>query len=234
MLELFYYEILPSTPPNSLVDTKSDTNGVEATNGVTPDAGANGNAHEPRLTLTKTTTRYFVPDEDVIFAGDSSGANLALSLVHNILSQNPRARVPSRIMLISPVVDMRNGNPDMAAVDKNDPLLSSKFTGEVARAYCGVETDPADPRVSPLLRDQTVLGRRGVTVDGVIAGYDVLGPDARKLREKCQAQGVSGEWLEWEKMIHCFPLAFCYKFLPESNEAVDWILRRLMANEEGT
>lgn len=216
MLELFYYEILPSTPPSSYV-------GPPQTNG-------NGNAHEPHLALTRTKTRYFVPDEEIIFAGDSAGGNIALSLVLNVLAQNPRARVPSRIFLMSPVVDMRNVNPAMAATDKNDPLLSKRFVEDVARKYCGDNTDPADARVSPLLRDVTVLARRGITVDGVIAGYDVLGPDARLFREKCQAQGVTGEWLEWDKMIHCFPLAFSYKFLPESNEAIEWIIGRLMAD----
>lgn len=217
MLELFYYEILPSTPPSSMVN-------------------GNGNSHEEDVTalgLQTSKTRYMLTDEEVIFAGDSAGGNVALSLVLNILSQNPRARVPKKLLLISPAVDMRNNNPEMPAISKRDPVLGLATVQQTAGAWCAGTTDPADPRVSPVLRDMTILARRNVTVDGIIAGADVLGPDARILRDKCRAAGVRGEWLEWDKMMHCFPLAFSYGkgTVPEATEAVQWMVNRLKLEE---
>jgi acetyl esterase/lipase len=43
------------------------------------------------------------------------------------------------------------------------------------------------------------------------------------MREKCNQAGVRGEWLDWEKQMHCFPLTFGYR-LPEGVWAMEWIL----------
>lgn len=229
MLELFYYEILPSTPPASIViDGAVNGNGNGNGNGDSNGA-SKGMLGEDIAQLSLRQTRYTVQDEDVIFAGDSAGANVALSLVFNVLVQNPRARVPKKLLLISPAVDMRNNNPEMPALSKRDPILGKATVDQTAGAWCAGTTDPADPRVSPVLRNPTVLARRNVSVDGIIAGADVLAPDARIFRDKCRDAGVRGEWLEWDKMMHAFPLAFSYgkATVPEASMAVNWMIDRI-------
>lgn len=47
-----------------------------------------------------------------------------------------------------------------------------------------------------------------------------------KFREKLREQGVSGQWLEGDKQMHCFPLAYGYG-LRESRQAMDWIVNAL-------
>ncbi len=66
----------------------------------------------------------------------------------------------------------------------------------------------SDPRLSPILADLELLTRANIKVDGVIAGHDVLGPGAILFRKKFQECGVNGDWLEWEKQMHCFPDVF--------------------------
>ena len=236
-LKNWYYEILPTTPPNSIKQgwpgTFKDT-----------DTWDRSSQPEEDLSLTRTKTKRLVQNEEIIFAGDSAGGNVALALPLMVLSRNPVARVPDQLLLICPAVDMRNTNPQMAQIDKLDPVLGLKYSDQCAKTWVGQQdiknqngqasvsssnVEPEDPRVSPLLGDIAVLERRDVVVNGIIAGHDVLGPDARLLRERCQKEGVAGSWLEWDKQMHCFPLAFAHtKHLPESKEAVDWILERLM------
>ena len=177
------------------------------------------------LTLDRAKTRFIDSSDEIIFAGDSSGGNVALSLVLNILAQNPSARVPSQILLVSPAVDLRNTNPEILQAEKSDPLMSKKYIESTAQAWAG--EDRANPRYSPLLRDLGVLRERGIKVDGVVGLADVLAPDARKLAEQCEREGVKGSWLMWERQMHCFPLAFSYKMLPEATESVEWICDRL-------
>lgn len=236
-LERWYYEILPTTPPSSIKESwpnpRPNSCKTQEHNHVEQD-----------LSLSRTKTKRLVIDEEVIFAGDSSGGNIALALPMMVLDHNPAARTPDQLLLISPAVDLRNSNPEISSVDKVDPILGLKVAESSARAWTGQSrndrdsrppgqvakrVDPEDPRVSPLLGNVAILEHKGVLVHGIIAGYDVLAPDARLLRQRLEKEGVAGSWLEWDKQMHCFPLAFSHtKFLPESKEAVDWIIQTFM------
>jgi len=160
--------------------------------------------------------------EDVILAGDSAGGNIALCLPLYALHQNPKSRVPIAILVISPSTDLRRHNPDIKVIEKHDPILRIPFINHTAKKWRG-EWDPTDPRVSPLYADVVPLARRGVQVHGIVGRYDILGPDAILMREKCNQVGVKGEWLDWEKQMHCFPLTWSFH-LPEGVYAKNWML----------
>ena len=160
--------------------------------------------------------------ETFILAGDSAGGNIILCLAIALLQENPDARCPAALMAISPSTDLRRSNPDIKVVAKNDPILRVPFIEMSARDWRG-DWPAEDPRVSPLFGDVSLLARRGVQVHGVVGGYDMLGPDAVLMREKCNEAGVVGEWLDWDKQMHCFPLMWSYK-LPEGVAAKDWMV----------
>lgn len=160
--------------------------------------------------------------EEVLLVGDSAGGNIILSLVCSDLCTDPEAPCPKAILAISPSTDMRRENERIKEVEKHDPILRVPFIKNSAKTWCG-EWDPSDVRVSPLLADIEPLARRGVLVHGVTGLYDILSPDGILFREKCKENGVKGEWLEWDKQMHDFPLTFAYK-LREGVEAKDWIL----------
>ncbi|KAK5113422.1 hypothetical protein LTR85_010850 [Meristemomyces frigidus] len=161
-------------------------------------------------------------DETVIFAGDSAGGNIILCLTIAALLEDPDARCPAALLAISPSTDLRRHNPDIKVIEKHDPILRIPFINSTAAKWRDT-WDPCDPRISPLYADVTPLARRGVQVHGVVGRYDILGPDAVLMREKCNQAGVRGEWLDWEKQMHCFPLTWAYK-LPEGVAAKEWIL----------
>lgn len=107
-----------------------------------------------------------------------------------------------------------------------------KYEADLVTGRAGVEDQTAkddttwtsnDPRVSPILADLTPLVKRDVRLFCVTGTYDVLSTETHAFREKCQKAGVVGEWLEWERQMHCFPLACAYG-LRESKEGVDWMV----------
>lgn len=161
-------------------------------------------------------------DETVVFAGDSAGGNIILCLTLAALQQDPNARCPAALLAISPSTDLRRHNPDIKLLAKHDPILRVPFINASARAWYG-DWDPCDTRVSPLYADVSVLAQRGVQVHGVVGRYDILSPDAVLMREKLNEAGVTGEWLDWEKQMHCFPLTWSYG-LPEGKAAKEWML----------
>lgn len=210
--------------------------------------------------------------ERVIWAGDSSGANIVLGLVGEALrvgrpgpNNTMREKVnspdrqaeyveeekrpvqnreltrplpaPDALFLICPSVDAKRENPDIAKIQKLDPVLKADVSKKFAIAWSG-EWSVDDERISPALdgrediADHVVqlIKERGVVVHGVTAGYDILSPDGIKLRERLEKEGVPGKWLHWDKQMHCFPLAWIYG-LPESKEGLFWILDVL--GEEG-
>lgn len=171
--------------------------------------------------------------EEVIMGGDSAGGNVVLSLVTNSLLEDAQsdsrdAPCPKALMVMCPSTDLSRENPDMLKVEKNDPLLPMPFVESTANKWRG-DWPASDIRVSPQFADLSQLAQRGVAVNGLTAGYDILSVDARVFRDKLDQAGVRGEWLEWGKQMHCFPLAFSFK-LRESVEAKDWyldVLRRV-------
>jgi acetyl esterase/lipase len=89
--------------------------------------------------------------------------------------------------------------------------------------------DLSDPRISPILADLRAFRRAGIKVDGLTGGHDVLTPDALLFRDKLAESGVKGDWLQWEKQVHCFPFLFSYH-IAEGVAGKDWILVTLRAN----
>ena len=165
--------------------------------------------------------------ETVILAGDSSGGNIVLSLVLHTLMQDPQVPRPHAILAICPAVDlqpMKNEKP-YSDVVKNDPILTLDSHNQEA-AQWAADVDPAMPWISPINADVSVLAKSSIRLFGVTAGYDILSPDALSFRDRCEEAGVTGEWLHWERQMHCFPLAFMYG-LRESVQSKDWILEKI-------
>lgn len=173
--------------------------------------------------------------ERIILAGDSSGGNIVLSLTLEALREDAQntavetksASHPVAIFATCPSTDLTRSNPDIKKTEKNDPMLTTKFVKSTAEAWCG-DWDPTDRRVSPIHADISLLAKYGVHVHGITAGYDILSPDGILFRKKLEENGVTGQWLHWERQMHCFVLTYPYG-LREAKEAVDWLTDVLKA-----
>jgi acetyl esterase/lipase len=167
--------------------------------------------------------------ETITFMGDSSGANIVLCLAMEALrqeaedpaiEQTPR---PTSLINICPSTDMTRNNPDIEKLRKFDPLLSPEIINDTAKAWCGKDVDRADRIVSPINADFSLLAKSGIKVHGVTAGYDVLSPDGVIFRNRLSEYGIKGEWLHWDKQMHCFVLTAPYR-LSEGKQALDWVI----------
>lgn len=165
-------------------------------------------------------------DEEVILAGDSAGGNIVLAVLIQALTEDERDGIErptcTSVMAISPSTDLTRSNADMHSIAKKDPILRIPFVIDTAKKWCG-EWSPQDVRVSPLYADLQCIRKRGVKVHGVVGRYDILSPDAILFREKCSQARIQGEWLDWDKQIHVFPLIFRYG-LREGHAGKDWVL----------
>lgn len=142
-----------------------------------------------------------------------------------VLRANPEINSPANLMLTASVVDLRFTNSRIQQVEKYDVVLRLPIKIKTAK-YWADSWDLPDSRLSPLLTDLSILRGRHVKIHGVTGGYDLLTPDALLFRQRCEAARICGEWLEWEKQMHCFPIAFAYD-LPKSVKGKDWITKVL-------
>lgn len=135
---------------------------------------------------------------------------------------------PSALLIICPSVDARRENKAIETIQDKDPILIAEESKQHATEWAG-DWSLDDERISPAInhtgKDNLVqlLAEKGVKVHGVTAGYDILSPDALLLRKRLEEGGVYGKWLEWDKQMHCFPLAWFYG-LPESKDGLHWII----------
>jgi acetyl esterase/lipase len=169
----------------------------------------------------------------VIFTGDSSGANIVLCLTLEALKEDEEKNLdvstaetssphPVALMVISPSTDLTRTNPDIEKIAQFDPLLTPSVIRQTAKAWQG-DWDAKDRRLSPINADISLLAKRGIKVHGVTSGCDVLAPDGVIFRNKLAEFNVQGEWLHWEKQMHCFVLTLPYG-LREAKEGVQWIV----------
>lgn len=167
----------------------------------------------------------------MIWMGDSSGGNIILCLIMESLrleesvqdGEKTRIPRPVSVMAISPSTDLTRSNPAINSVAPHDPLMTPSIIKATAAAWLGEEISATDPIVSPVYGDFNLLARSGIKIHGVTAGYDVLSPDGVLYREKLDVHGVQGEWLHWERQMHCFVLTAKYG-LKEAREGIDWIV----------
>ncbi|MFI9508200.1 alpha/beta hydrolase fold domain-containing protein [Nocardia sp. NPDC052566] len=142
--------------------------------------------------------------------GDSSGGNVALSLV-----LQARARglpQPGRIVLLSPFLDATLTDPRIAELDRTDSIITARGLRAFADRYAG-GLDPGDPIVSPLFGNLDGLAPVAVFT----STSEILNADAHLLRQAASRAGFPLTWHEYPGMLHVWPLFP----IPEADRAID-------------
>ncbi|MFJ6795271.1 alpha/beta hydrolase fold domain-containing protein [Streptomyces sp. NPDC091268] len=134
-----------------------------------------------------------------VLIGDSAGAGLALAAAQRLRDRT--GAQPTRIVLISPWLDVSLSHPDQAAIEAADPMLARAGLREAGRLYAGnLALD--DPRVSPL--HGSFAGLAPLTV--FAGGRDLLVTDSRELVRRARAAGAEVEFHEEPGQAHVYPL----------------------------
>ncbi|MFD7627916.1 alpha/beta hydrolase fold domain-containing protein [Streptomyces sp. NPDC059851] len=158
-----------------------------------------------------------------VLIGDSAGAGLALAAAQRLRDRT--GAQPSRIVLISPWLDLTMSHPDQPALEADDPVLARPGLLEAGRLYAGTLAAD-DPQVSPLRGSFT-----GLAPMTVFTGTrDVLSPDSRELLRRAREVGSEVEFHEEPGLPHVYPLLP----VPEGRAARDRIVEliRAAATEE--
>lgn len=153
----------------------------------------------------------------MVFMGDSSGGGFALALAQKL--QHEHLPQPSRIILISPWLDITLGNPEIEHVNGIEPFLGIKGLREMGRLYAG-DTDPAHYLLSPINGCLDNLGKISVFT----GTKDILVSDARKLKHLAGIKNVEINYYEYEGMAH----AWVFLNLPESKKARHQIMELVL------
>jgi acetyl esterase/lipase len=126
--------------------------------------------------------------------GDSAGGQIALSAALQLRDLGIALR---RTVLIAPAVDLAFDNPEIAVVERSDPLLraaGTRYLAELWRGSLGIR----DPRVSPLHGELTGIGPLTV----FSGTRDITSPDTRLLVEKARASGVEVHYEPGPGLVH--------------------------------
>ncbi|MFJ6718173.1 MULTISPECIES: alpha/beta hydrolase fold domain-containing protein [unclassified Streptomyces] len=156
-----------------------------------------------------------------VLIGDSAGAGLALAAAQRLRDRT--GAQPSRIVLISPWLDVTMSHPAQEDIERADPLLARSGLVEAGRLYAGTLAAD-DPRVSPLHGSFT-----GLAPLTVFTGTrDVLTTDSRELVRRAREGGVDVEFHEAAGLPHGYPLLP----VPEGRAARDRIVELVRAAAE--
>lgn len=148
--------------------------------------------------IYKIALENYLPNQ-ISFIGDSAGGTLVTSLIQRLIKKN--IKLPSKIILISPVMDASMSNPEIEKVEKIDPMLSK--TGVLsAKKMCVESNDLKNVMISPLYGSfenfpQTIL---------FLAENDITYPDQKLALQKFIENKINLELIEGKNMPHIWPL----------------------------
>lgn len=131
----------------------------------------------------------------IVVAGESAGGNLAAVLCQQVRGE---AVEPALQVLIQPVTDIVAHRPSQDEF-AHSPALSAKQITWFVDNYLPEETDPADPRVSPL-RAVSLAGLPPAIVN--LAGFDPLHDDGQDYATALLEAGVPCEVVREAALVH--------------------------------
>jgi acetyl esterase/lipase len=143
--------------------------------------------------------RGLKPD-NIAFAGDSAGGNIALAAM---LTLRERALpLPVSAVLMSPWTDLAATGASYLTRAEADPIHQRPMILALAKNYLGGQGDPCDPLVSPLYADLRGLPPLLIQV----GDRETVLDDSIVFADKARAAGIDVSLEVWDGMIHVFQM----------------------------
>jgi acetyl esterase/lipase len=137
---------------------------------------------------------------DVVFVGDSAGANVAIATVLRL--RDAGRALPGAVITVSPWLDMENSGETIATNDDTDFLIAREgLQGNIDR-YLSGGASPTDPLVNPLYADFTGFPPLYITASDA----ESLFHDAQRLDALARVAGVDVTFDVARGQQHVFPL----------------------------
>lgn len=133
--------------------------------------------------------------EDLIIIGDSAGGGISLALEEKLVQE--KERLPKKLILISPWIDVTLTNKDIDNVEKYDKELNKETLKLAGKVYAG-NTDPTNYLISPIYGN--LEGLKNVVI--YTGTYDILNPDIHKLIENAKDVNTNITLKEYKEAGH--------------------------------
>jgi epsilon-lactone hydrolase len=148
------------------------------------------------------------PGEQIVFAGDSAGAGLALGFTVALMRQ--KSPLPSLLILFSPWLDLTLSDPAAALVEPHDVMLGIDGLRACGRLWAGAD-NPKAPELSPLFADL-----KGLPPITLFQGTrDLFVVDARAFAQRAGKSDARVSYYEYPGAFHVFMGA---TFTPEARD----------------
>jgi acetyl esterase/lipase len=179
-------------------------------------------AYKMLMNLYKDLITNTLP-QSIVLMGDSAGGGFAFGLAQKL--RNESLPQPSKIIMLSPWLDLTLDNPAIDEVNKKDPFLGIDGLRKCACAYSG-NTDLSNYLLSPINGTLTDLPKI-VLFTGT---HDILWPDASLLAQKLIQLKINFEYFEYPQMIHVWMILA----MPEANDAFCKIVKQVNSLKVGS
>lgn len=174
------------------------------------------NYDESILNITPLINSYINDSskKNIIFMGDSAGAGLALSLC--MILRDKEKKLPKKVVLLSPWLDISMTDPDLIKLSKKDKMLGIEGLKWAGDKWAGTN-EKTDPKVSPLYG--SLINLPPISIFTGTA--DILNIDARKLYNLAKLNNIDAiEFNEYQNLYHVWMATP----IPEAYKSIDQII----------
>lgn len=188
---------------------------------------------EDSVAVYKEITEQGIKPENIVFIGDSSGANLALSTA--LWLRDNGYPMPSGIVCFSLWGDTTSCGASKEKNAYKDPIYGipkrEKIEDNLEHLHrisnYAKNLDRTNPYVSPCFG--SFDGFPPITL--ICGEAEVDESDSETVYEKAKSAGVDAALYKFDGMFHCFQLV---SFLPESRQAYKLVKERILSHEKSS
>ena len=170
----------------------------------------------PALRVVYQAIMAHTPATNIYVAGDSAGGGLALAVAQDLRDQ--QLSQPAQLWLVSPWLDIAMSNPEAAALDAGDAILSIPGLVLAGQHWRG-ELAARHPWVSPLFGELQGVAPLAIWV----GAHEIFVPDVRLLRAQAEQAGILAHYVEAPGMFH----AYAVFPVPEAKHVLTYMQRVL-------
>ena len=160
--------------------------------------------------------KLLIKNKKIIIMGDSAGAGLTLSFTQYLKKE--KIDLPTKLILISPWVDISMSNKELKKYERLDPMLSIYGLVESGKIWAS-NLDLKDYKVSPIYGDLENLPNTLIFT----GSKELFYPDICLLNQKLKENNTKSELIVGENMYHVYPLYPIPKVKPYYKKIVDFI-----------
>ncbi|MDZ7741082.1 MAG: alpha/beta hydrolase fold domain-containing protein [Bacteroidota bacterium] len=151
------------------------------------------------------------PEDNFILMGDSAGGGLALAFAQKLIKEKHK-KLPAKIILLSPWLDLSMSNPDIEKLESTDHILTLKMLQYAGMKYSDGDR-PDHYLLSPIHGEFTNLPQTIV----FYGSEELFSADCKRLKSITNSNRKNFIFREYKKMQHdwaIFPI-------PESRQLVN-------------